>query len=150
MNELIEMPGGLPLACVLLGIALGLCYLLLLCLVHLGAYLWNWIEDEKEPVGLNPLNRRVMRLFGYRVIKREYATTPQYIKGNNTAPGELGIAVVAGVLFLTPAAIAYLNITLVLVAFVVSAHLARFARRTRKLLNAHAADPKAHAAGESK
>ncbi|HEJ2104692.1 TPA: hypothetical protein SLV91_003651 [Pseudomonas aeruginosa] len=109
---------------------------------------WAWIDDSKPPRH-NFLTRRVMVLLGFKL---QYDPWPVYqymhSKNNFGSDGHIG--------FFAPILIAITSPSLLLLSFDIYpvticgltlfavAHLARFARRHKKLFDKHIADPNAH------
>ncbi|MFU4132759.1 hypothetical protein ACM7HG_30015 [Pseudomonas aeruginosa] len=109
---------------------------------------WAWIDDSKPPRH-NFLTRRVMVLLGFKLQDDPWPAY-QYMHSKNycESDGHIG--------FFAPILISILAPSLLLLSFdlypvtvcgltlFAVAHLARFARRHKKLFDKHIADPNAH------
>ncbi|MBP2698397.1 hypothetical protein [Pseudomonas aeruginosa] len=109
---------------------------------------WAWIDDSKPPRH-NFLIRRVMVLLGFKLQDDPWpAYQYRHSKNNFGSDGHIG--------FFAPILIAITSPSLLLLSFDIYpvticgltlfavAHLARFARRHKKLFDKHIADPNAH------
>jgi len=133
------------------GGALAIGWGLTCLLAKLGCRAWNWIDDNDQPIKINPLLAWIMRRLGYE--KASYETHQTFMSwstpdGKKKTDGEFAFFIPLLILFWAPTAI-YIGlwlypVTLAAITLFLIAYVARFARRHRKLFEKHLKDPDAH------
>ncbi|HGN4787834.1 TPA: hypothetical protein ACKTE9_001491 [Pseudomonas aeruginosa] len=132
----------------ILGVVLAFLWAFAVFLAWAWGRAWAWIDDSKPPRH-NFLTRRVMVLLGFKLQDDPWpAYQYRHLKNNFGSDGHIG--------FFAPILIAITSPSLLLLSFDIYpfticgltlfavAHLARFARRHKKLFDKHIADPNAH------
>lgn len=108
-----------------------------------GSWIWAWVDDSEAPKK-NPLITRSMHLMGWG----EGDWLWQYKKGEATSDGAVGFLFPMLALIATPPlialSVALYPLTLSIALAFLTARLARFARRHKKLFDKHLKDPEAH------
>lgn len=144
------------------GFALAVAWLAVVLLASVWARAMCWIDDEsdtkKRP---NPVIARIARLHGY-TWQDYWASTPcmngeawmRWCKPGkdaakpDTQDGEIFVAKSLAVVFALPVVVTvsvlFYPIAIAAALLVLIAHLARFAKRHKKLFDHHLKDPKAH------
>lgn len=126
------------------GIFLAIGWLLILLAAHLWAVAWAWIDDS-ERSRTNPVTRRVMALLGYHPTEYKYSEFAyRHSKTNGISDGLRAVFLPAMALFCVPFSILYYPVAIGLLTAFALAHIARFARRHKKLFDQHLKDPGAH------
>lgn len=128
-----------------LGIALGAAWVLTYVGAWFWAWTWAWIDDSKTPRN-NPIINKLMLSRGWQPNEswRCYA----YHRGNDEADGAGIFFGILGLLISGPLVAALglflYPLTIGVALLFAIAHLARFARRHKKLFDKHLKDPAAH------
>lgn len=145
-----ELPPTIFLT-MLCGAALALFWIVIVLLSKFGSRAWNWIDDNEQPIKINPLLAWIMRRLGYE--KATYETHQTFMSwstpdGKKKSDGEFAFFIPLLILFWAPTAI-YIGlwlypVTLAAITLFLIAYIARFARRHRKLFEKHLKDPDAH------
>ena len=117
----------------------------LLILTQIGVHLWKWVDDL-DCLPPNPLVKGAGNLWGY---KWEEGFN-RYIKRNkekrvvDRSEGEGFVLSIAFILACIPILVKVWVLTLFVFSILAVAHLARFARRHKKLFDLHVKDKDAH------
>ena len=118
-------------------------WLALYLLAWVWAWCWSWVDDAKV-VKRNPLLRLIMQKMGWI----EHHESFLYEKDDDYSDGAVAFLIPLCVLGFAPPLIfisIYLYpITIFCFALLLIAHIARFARRHKKLFDKHIKDPGAH------
>lgn len=134
-----------------LGIALMVLWFALLGGAQLWKHTWNWIDDGDNPIKVNPMAAFIMARFAkceYRPKHPGYDWHSWYDKQNDHVceapyimlPG-LGLIFAPTIIYL---ALKFYPVAIAASILVLMAHIARFARRHKKLFDRHIKDPLAH------
>lgn len=133
---------------VAMGVLLAILFALVLLAASIWKLVWNWIDEGESPIKRNQIVEWLYRRAGYEPADK-YSGGYKFInkKGRFTNGEPAWMLPFVGLL-LGPTIVLTLfvlyEVTLAVVVLYVVAHTARFARRTSKALNKHAADPHAH------
>lgn len=135
----------------LCGAALALCWIVICLLAKFGSQAWNWIDDNEQPIRVNPVFSWIMLRLGYkpaREVSPYSAYTWKTEDGKKESNGEIAFFMPLLILLFCPTAI-YIGlwlypVTLAAITIFLVGYLARFARRHRKLFDKHLKDPDAH------
>ncbi|UBM23334.1 hypothetical protein K8374_13065 [Pseudomonas sp. p1(2021b)] len=140
------LPGQL-LACMALGLGIALTFSAVALLGKAWRHSWAWIDDSSP--GRNPILELIARLRGWTPYDTE-GSRGTYMwwkdkKGETRTDVFFSLFIIA---FWTPLA-AYViarlwPLALFCIALLAIAHVARFARRHKKLFDKHIRDPEAH------
>lgn len=139
-----------------LGVLLGLSWIGLYLLCWVWCWAWAWIDDCDTP-SHNPLVAKVMELMGYEKdsgvwaykkikekVELKFSTYTSFYESD----GERGFFYPLIVFLVGPSicliAFVLYPLTIGVVTAFALAHLARFARRHKKLFDKHIKDPDAH------
>lgn len=118
-----------------LGVVLVVFWILLLVASEIIQHSWAWIDDE-EASRYNFIVKILTRMLGY---KGDEWSCPD---------GGVVVCITSCVLLFTPMAIAFsiaiYPVVLSIVVMVILAHVARFAKRHKKLFDKHIGDKSAH------
>lgn len=127
-----------------IGSALAICWPILILTAHLWSVAWAWIDDSK-PTSFNPLTKLVMSMLGYKASEYKYSSFAyKHSKTEELSDGLIAVFLPAISLFSLPFSILYYPIAIGLMTAFALAHIARFARRHKKLFDQHLKDPEAH------
>jgi hypothetical protein len=133
---------------IVLGVTLAVCFILTGFIGIIWSNVWSWIDDNETEV-TNPINRIALLLCaGRKTDIYDYWRYRAFF--NVTRTDDILIIYFWAISVLLSAPIAILlavklyEISLFIVAVVLIAHLARFARRHKKVFDKHVKDPDAH------
>lgn len=128
-----------------LGVILALGWIAANILGRIWSWCWAWIDDsEAPPVG--PINKFMMGLMGFELKNSVFMYHHKDDEGRSD--GHAGFFIPLLILFLAPVLMTLsfflYPLTLSIFGLYLTARLARFARRHKKLFDEHVKDQKAH------
>jgi len=138
MNEIYtsEMAGWL-------GVTLAIGWAALNILGCVWDWTWAWIDDSRDKA-TNPFIRGVAKIMGYKYRGRGYSNAFYHDKDDVASDGAVMFFLPAVLLIFIPFAVLMYEITLAVVSAIALAHLARYARRHKKVFDKHVEDKDAH------
>lgn len=125
------------------GLSLAGIWVALYPLSWLGAWVWSWVDETKMPHN-NPILSFIARRFGYYTDPEDLYWDYRHKNKPNIDDGVRFFLVPLLILLASPPFIIFYELTFFVVSGIVVAHLARFARRHRKMFDEHVADKGVH------
>ena len=135
------------LTALLSGVALAVFWCLVVLASKIWAATWAWIDDAKAPKR-SPAIVFLMKISGYK--ENAEGAVYDFTHSNKKSETDAEIAFALAFMFCLIAPIMALlafdlyPVTIAIMTLYAVAHLARFARRHKKLFDKHIADPDAH------
>ena len=131
-----------------LGVSLAIFWIVVVAASKLWALVWAWIDDTKAPKQI-PIISVSMRMFGYMPTTEGYDCWEYRHKNTQKgSDGDIGLYMPLATLMCAPlvllVAFDLYPVTIAVATSYALAHLARFARRHKKLFDQHLTDPEAH------
>ena len=127
-----------------IGCILAIAWLAGLVLIRIGYRAWAWVDDS-EPPKINPFIKWLMHKDGW--VERASCDYP-FIREGEISDGiyiKIRVFFAAALLpVIAVLALQFYPVTLAMATMYAIAHLARYARRHKKVFDEHVADKKAH------